>query len=81
MSTESRLKIMDKHKIDMQVLTPPQRLCRIAKSDENTEFCRKVNDYFYELSEEYPQKFIGFPATSPSSKPKMIFIGHYNLIN
>ena len=46
-SPEERLKIMDKHKIDMQVLTLSQAVYRIAKVDEDIELCRRINDIFF----------------------------------
>lgn len=70
-SPEARLKEMDLHKVDMQVLcTIPVLFSYWAKAKDGLEISTFLNDHILKITETYPKKFIGL-ATVPMQETKL----------
>jgi uncharacterized protein len=61
---ENRLRLMDKYKIDKQVLTQSTPVLEGLAADEASEICRISNDVIGKLCRDYPDRFIAFAVVS-----------------
>ncbi|KPK30933.1 MAG: hypothetical protein AMK69_02020 [Nitrospira bacterium SG8_3] len=61
---EERIKVMEKHGIDMQVLTQPTPIVVGLRTEETEEVCRITNDAIGKVCRSYPDKFVPFAIVS-----------------
>jgi aminocarboxymuconate-semialdehyde decarboxylase len=61
---EERIKVMEKHGIDMQVLTQPTPILMGLRTEETEEVCRITNDAIGKVCRSYPDKFVPFAIVS-----------------
>ena len=66
---EGRLAFMDKHKIDMQVLSYTSPVSDKVPATEAVRICRRANDILAEKVRAHPERFAAF-ATLPMSSPQ-----------
>ncbi len=67
-SLNDRLEMMDKHGIDMQVLSYTN-FAQFAPKEQAPDLCRKANDRLAEMVTAHPDRFAGF-ATLPWQDPE-----------
>ena len=61
---EKRLALMDKYKIDMQVLTQTTPILIGLTTDETVQICRLTNDAIGKICRSYPDRFVPFSVVT-----------------
>lgn len=66
---DKRIEFMDKHDVEMQVLSYGNGAPSNLEGQRAIDLCKKANDTLAEYIEKYPERFVGF-ATLPINEPE-----------
>ena len=66
---DKRIDFMDKHDVEMQVLSYGNGAPSNLEGQRAIDLCKKANDTLAEYVEKYPDRFVGF-ATLPINEPE-----------
>lgn len=66
---DARIQFMDKHDVEMQVLSYGNGAPSNLEGERAIELCKKANDTLAQYINEHPDRFVGF-ATLPINEPK-----------
>jgi len=69
---EGRIKHMDDHGIDIQVLSLTNPSVQLFPSGEGTIWARRTNDVLAEVLKKYPSRFVGLASVAPQDPDEAV---------